>query len=1433
MTTTPHHHDHLAPTHKARLETLKRRFMAANMRSRSLRLTRPTRSGALDLHRLQDAAPKAFEALLKTLGHKTDATTSLVSVTALDTSQARAELRRDLSSLARAARADWMQTGIENLAVGWPFLEGRSADGTWLRGPLLLYPAKLDKGGRGLQQWQLTLNGPPSLNLGLTMALWRLTRTRITIDDLLEHDDDKILAADTPTFNSLHAALKALKLPLLNDSPTPSNNLTPWPVATLKTRQNTPTGRFALQHHIALGRFPRAGSSIALDYEQLLENTARPGLATALLAVDEDAEWQESTPLEDHANTPTADDGGRRWQVLSSDSSQDAIFNFLAQPDAQGLVVQGPPGTGKSQMIANLVAAAVGQGQRVLLVCQKRAALDVVAERLQSVGVREPIAVVHDVERDRNTVCEAIVRSLEPALATANPEADALTKDIERAERDYTLARSQLDARVAVGQRAWDTLATTRQLGHPPLAELQQRALHDDGRPLPDLRDTANCDEGTALGAIPNAAALTIDAAPLASPHPLAERGDWAEHSQDDLDLTFQNLQRLRDLVAHLHKQRPHAHLTPSQARDADPWHVAEELLDLIEDEEQQDKLDDFLLFWFWTGGQTRSGQWSQVMNTLRDARRQLTWTPHELVTTPRAELAELDAQLTRLAQLRTRWVRFLIPEFWRLRPVPGLILRRCPSLTGQPGLVKVEALVKNALAWHDFITQLPSDNPVLRLGFQGDPAEIDDEIDALSKQHNRSLSLHKLHAATADLKGPYSDMPELDPATDTARLPFFAAALADRAQARTLTLIEQALEALHGDCSEPWLMATLDDARTGHTQSALDRIDAFLKHQQDAPEAARLDTLCKPLPDWVRAFLRQWRPHADHTTMADPAADAALALERAWRSLALGQHSPHSLEAPLVNRDALQRLGDALDRCQRDAGRGVVASYQRRLIAQAQQREHARAMRKLAAEARKKRRRLTLRQLVEQYWDSALAYARPAWFCSPESVAALFPLREALFDLVIFDEASQCPVESALSTFTRARRVIVAGDDQQMPPSHFFRASDPDEDDSDHEDSAILSSHSLLALARVAFPDTTLRWHYRSRHETLVAFSNAAFYGGRLITAPQSAPVLAPDVEGMHWHPVDGLWREQRNEAEAQRVVALITTLLQAHDPPSIGVVTFNRKQAELVETSLEEAATTEPLRALMAQDAKRPPIEQLFIRNLENVQGDERDVIIFSVGYGPSEPGGRVHARFGPLGQAGGEKRLNVAITRARLGIHVVASFDPHKLKVDHTTHPGPKLLARYLRFVHAQQQRDDAKSQRLLQEAAELGGGQGITGAHRDGPRRSRLGKPIADALYDALTQSGLHTQRGLGLGSQRLDIAVKHPEQPGWALGIDCTEFLAMHDPMARDVYTPRFWARLGWRVLRVSPAMWLHRRDQTIQTILDLIEAAPGDAQTPS
>ncbi len=1417
------------------------------MRSRSVRLVKPTRSGALDLALLGEVNQAALARLTSALGHEGAEPVALCDVVPSAKAKAR-ELADHLAALAHAARGAWLETGVRDLAVGWPFLEGRTRDGTWLRGPLLLYPVALDATKTGRARWALTPLGPPELNESLAQVLGRGLGARLLGRDLGDGEGEPRISCESPTLARLTRFLEEGGVSL-----TPhegglrqtSAGLTIEPLAPrgAEEREAAPPGSLSLRSHLVLGRFPRSDSATVVDYDQLLAGEASDealGAAAGLLSMEEADDLdavERSYRAEGRADATSA--GGSmasvRWQAFPSDDSQDTALAYAVQQGTGGLVVQGPPGTGKSQLIANLVAAAVAEGRRVLVVCEKRAALDVVAARLASVGLREPVAVVHDVQRDRAEVCEALVQTLEQLEGAAI----GATLDVEREardqERDHALAMGRVSARADAAREAF-TLLTGGSSGRPGLARLLERALSDDGRPLPDLRDAAaGATEAEAFAALARIESLTRQAAALAAPHPLATRTDWSGRPPREIAEVFTRVRGLDARVQALDGM-PRGALTAGEAwAQADLWGRTAALLDIFEARDTA-AIKALLFAWTWAGGEAAHGEWRRVTALLVDARATFEPAPHQLVVAPRATVEGYATSLARLDELTPRWYRGFTPEYWRLKKVPEAILAACPSIaTAESDVSSLLRACASALRWQALIDALPAADLFWDLGLGGDLEDLDHAIQELRFEHACIGHAHDLAATLRRFGAPYTSLDGVAEALADhgAGAPLFVTALADRARARALGEIMATLAALAADFAPDALTPIADLCAREDLAGARDLIARILAAEPVAEDAARLDRLVTGEPAWVKRFLRVYRP----PTGADPGADALLALERAWVRVTLGDRTIDAVEAPLVDEAQVQRLADEMESSHRLAGRGALARFRLRLLSAARDGKSGSGLRRLAADAAKKRSRPTLRQLVERYWEAALPLARPAWLCSPEAVSSLFPLAPDTFDLVIVDEASQCPVEAAVPVLCRARRAIVAGDDQQMPPSYFFRSVADDADEEDDE--SVLASASILGLSRVAWPGMILRWHYRSHHEELVAFSNAAFYSGRLITAPRADAATGTALDGLHWAGVQGLWVEQQNPIEAERVVDLVAELLAHDPPPSVGVVAFNRRQAELVEQRLDaRAAEHADFRARIERDRARDATDQLFVRNLENVQGDERDVVILSTGYAPAEPGGKVHARFGPIGEAGGERRLNVATTRARRGVWVVSSIDPDLLDVSGTKNVGPKLLKTYLQFAYARADRGrrerDAEVARLLGLAAELGGARGITaGLGAAEASRGRLGDRVRGELEHALRATGLRVEASVGLGQRRIDLAVGLPGESQWRVGVDCTQFLRDPDDLSRDVYTLRFWRRLGWRLVRVTPGMWLSRSREVVTRIEAMVTGGAGAGVVPA
>ncbi|MDE6583567.1 MAG: HRDC domain protein, partial [Clostridia bacterium] len=439
-----------------------------------------------------------------------------------------------------------------------------------------------------------------------------------------------------------------------------------------------------------------------------------------------------------------------------------------------------------------------------------------------------------------------------------------------------------------------------------------------------------------------------------------------------------------------------------------------------------------------------------------------------------------------------------------------------------------------------------------------------------------------------------------------------------------------------------------------------------------------------------------------------------------------------------------------------------------------------------------------------------------PCWLLSPENVSTILPLKRNLFDVVLFDEASQVFIENTIPSIYRGNRIVVAGDAKQLRPTTTFmkRYMGADvEDDLDYTTQAALEVESLLDLAVSRYASSNITYHYRSKNEELIDFSNKAFYSGTLQIAPNvSKNVKHKPIERIM---VNGTWRDRRNVEEAKRVVDLIKHILKTRkNKETIGVITFNVEQENCIEELIDKKCFDDiEFRNLYLKERNR--IEDgedvsLFVKNLENVQGDERDIIIFSIGYAKNEFG-KVNATFGSLSNEGGENRLNVAITRAKQKIYVVTSIEPEELKVDASKHVGPKLLRSYLTYTRAVSNGNSEEVKTILNSFGE-------TSAEK--PKLSNL-LPLEKQIATKLEKLGYKTDLNLGNSNSKISIAIYDKKKDKYLLGIETDEEVTQSSTsvLERDVFRNEFLKSKGWKVIRVWSRDWWHNPNQVINTIV--------------
>lgn len=460
-----------------------------------------------------------------------------------------------------------------------------------------------------------------------------------------------------------------------------------------------------------------------------------------------------------------------------------------------------------------------------------------------------------------------------------------------------------------------------------------------------------------------------------------------------------------------------------------------------------------------------------------------------------------------------------------------------------------------------------------------------------------------------------------------------------------------------------------------------------------------------------------------------------------------------------------------------------------------------------LLREEQKKRRQTPIRKLLVETGE-LVQKIKPCFMMSPLSVSTFLAQGAVHFDVVIFDEASQIFPQDAIGAIYRADQLIVVGDAQQMPPTNFFSATiGQDETDSDDDKEDVTDYESILDLCAASLPQRRLRWHYRSRYEQLIAFSNKNYYDNTLITFP-SAKADAKGI-GVDYYPVGGIYdrRAHVNRTEAERVVDLIYENIDRYPERSLGVVAFNIKQQDLIERLLIKRRQATPDKEyFFHSDSKEP----FFIKNLETVQGDERDTIIFSTAYGKDQKGVLSH-NFGPLNRTGGERRLNVAVTRAKRNVQLVSSMHASDIDLTRTASEGARLLREYLDYAE-----------------------HGAVALERDisVSAYDQFDSDFEMEVCDFLRSRGFSVDTQVGCSGFRIDLGIKRPDSSDYVLAVEC-DGATYHSSMNardRDRLRQAILEDMGWKFYRIWSTDWFRHKDDAK---MRLLEAAVKATQNPS
>ncbi len=1403
------------------LDFYARRITGSIMRGPLTRMVIGKTTARIDMVEL-DSPRRRASALLDHLLLRNDVTIDVDPAPLAD--EPRVERRlRTLHGHATLYRRD---TGIDGLYLGFPFLVMQEAKATVRPriAPILLWPVKLrpETGSRGRitlafdrDREEVRLNPAFETLLGVEVA----ARWQETANEILSRSS--ITAAEVmDAFREFGA---------IADGP-----LVSLPSKDLRIR----AGEDRIVQAAALFHLGFMGQAVMEDLRGLKSQPPGGSSLETAFRVGEDV--QRSEPV----RVPEID----RYFTSDSDPSQEAAV--LESRSGRGLLVEGPPGTGKSQTIVNMVADAIGSGRSLLVVCQKHTALDVVHKRLEAAGLGSRVVMVNDVNKDRSSVIGAVREQLETLFQRAAGATGWRQQRVQTAARIEALERDldgQHKALHAVDERTGtsyrliigDLIGLAAQGPTPPLPSLRHLLGQFDPGGVEVLQE--NCAPVARLW-LP----AKYEGSALAETRPFGHDAGTIETVTADVR-SFEMLERERLGVI---ERTPDA-LTiddPAPYRDWSTRH-GPALRQLNPAERQRlarwlDRLSDTA---------SRPPASTPAQKQLREIEQSLLSLRPDDALTEAVEVAramgdEDLATWTATSDSLTRRASF----FEKLSPARWLASWKLRGFMREAGLTDTSAL---ATALHRE-TDL---RPIL--------ARLVDTTAGIGEPagHLPTLRVQELLDATRGSIGLLDSAEAL-----VVRLESYPERATAFAMARAATpeavddLMDGIDQGLARHAARTTCAAALERLRPWMADEWLEgRADAI---RTDGSSEAKVRAIVDALPD-VAAYQR-FRARVPQLGTEAMETFAQLARIRgALAALPAGELEPTirrmiASEARLAWKSRLEAANPdlLLEASELEAKAAALAtadadmrSLNRRLLVDGIDPSALSPLRDWEDITRLRGvRSKRLREFVDRGADLGLMRLRPVWLVNPDVASRLLPLRKALFDTVIYDEASQMPIEYALPTLYRSRTMVVSGDEKQMPPTTFFAArveSDETEifegdeglEDADEaERDAVTETWNrreikdcpdLLQLAKTVLPPTTLQIHYRSSYRELIQFSNAAFYGNRL-----SVPARHPADEVRRKRPIeviraDGIYEDQTNRTEAARVADVLADIWSgagSAPPPTIGVVTFNRKQADLIEEVLEtRAERDQAFRASLTRERDRVEGGEdmgFFVKNVEGVQGDERDIIVFSSTFGRN-PAGTFRRSFGVLGQVGGERRLNVAVTRAREKVMLVTSMPVTAISDFLSTRRQASSPRDYLQayFEYA----------RLLSEG-DLEAAEALLG--RLTPEQRRTGGGRLDGS-DGLDTAVAAEIRNLGWepstvsddGAFGLDFAIENPQSGLYGIGIECDapRHRLLETARAREMWRPSILRRSIPVIHRVSSHRWFHEPELERAKLRQAIQSAMG------
>ncbi|MEQ6120567.1 AAA domain-containing protein [Reichenbachiella sp. MALMAid0571] len=1220
---------------KTILQSYLRRLTNLSGNSRSILLTHLLADQFVDIHDFNFALNNpSFEIISDLVARKN-------KIPLCDIQNSRDEDSNKLSArLRKVKRIDRLvfeERGARDLYIGWPFVKGKFSDGTLTRCPLLFFPVSLDHDDK---QWYLQIRKDVNITLNksflLAYAFFNGQKANEELLDRVFDDFDK----ESKVFRTeLYELLKASNLEVNFNQENFIDELKAFEnVKRRELEDSEKNGQLKLFPQAVLGIFPQAGSYLVPDYLTMLDSPSLTSMENFFLERNLD---EEENSDQNHYRFLKKVREDQTFTPFKMDAYQENAVKAIKKGNS--VVVQGPPGTGKSQLICNLISDYIARGKNVLLVSQKRAALDVVFERLKEKELNDFIGLLHDFKNDRKPIYEQIAIQVDQLdnYISRNNGLDSI-----QLERNYLQTSRRIDQLSEELEEFREALFNDKECGLSVKEMYLTSSPHQPAIPLnQEYRDITFTNVNSFLNQL--RAYAQYAGFFLVENYVWRKRKSFSGLGVSDQKKIQNILKEIPEYQAKLKEKSQKAVNKLVDIEDAinieNNKENIEKLFTLIKEPQVYESFVNLLSdYKNITDVQWLSAFERKLMQCYKGVGPELTLKSEELGRFQESLERSIDARKGLFSWLH--WKLFSKDKIYITRILVANKLK-----SNKQGFDILVQMIDNRLNLEHNFTELKS-----HIGLISFPQVIKKiNIQNWFFYQKQAVSAKSLYQGVRHLNEYLTPkLGEFDVFHKklTALLKIFESLPEKVASWEKYFTIQKLRDIFSGNIEASLLENAL--TRDFDSLCEFDSLYENFNAAQKSIVGKLLEQIPSPSPqEWTDLFMNSLKlAWIDHIEQKYPVLRGVSSnkMENIQTELQQAVKSKQNLSNEILLLKARERVYKNVE-------------YNRL--------NNRVTYRDVYHQVTKKRRIWPVRKLISNYPREVFDLV-PCWMASPESASAIFPM-DKIFDLVIFDEASQCFAENGLPAMYRGKQVVVAGDEKQLRPNDLYKVRWEDENEEEIPD---LDFDSLLNLSSQYLMQIHLNGHYRSKTLDLITFSNEHFYNNNLQLLPDFT-VINNGKPGIEYIKCDGIWENNINKNEAYEICRIVRGLLKEDPQREIGIVTFNVRQQLFIMDELEAFSLEENI---VIPDS-------LIVKNIENIQGDEKDIIIFSILYAPDKAG-KMNMNFGSLNVIGGENRLNVAVTRAREKVIIVSSIFPQQLKVEATKNEGPKLLKKYLEYASA---------------------------------------------------------------------------------------------------------------------------------------------------